>query len=100
MMYITPTRRENGSYGNMQSHKAPGMVAFPDEFMPEFFKVDKQASGFCQIEHDGEKVTSCTWDEDAYQAYIASLPEPEPEQPTETEQLRADVDYLLMMQEG
>lgn len=30
------------------------------------------------------------------------IPEPEPEepQPTEAEQLRADVDYLLMMQEG
>lgn len=100
MMYIDPTRRENGSYGNMQSNRAPGMVAFPDEFMPEFFKVDKQAAGFCVIEHDGETVTSCTWDEDAYQAYIASLPEPEPEQPTAEEQLRADVDYLLMLQEG
>lgn len=100
MMYIDPTRRENGSYGNMQSKRAPGLVAFPDELMGEFFKDGKQAAGFCQIEHDGEKVTSCTWDEDAYQAYIASLPEPEPEQPTAEEQLRADVDYLLMMQEG
>ena len=29
-----------------------------------------------------------------------TIPEPEPEQPTAEEQLRADVDYLLMMQEG
>lgn len=100
MMYINPTRRENGSYGNMQSKRAPGLVAFPDELMGEFFKSGKQSAGFCRIEHDGEKVTSCTWDEDAYQAYIASLPEPEPEPPTAEEQLRADVDYLLMMQEG
>ncbi len=100
MMYINPIRNEIGCYGNMQSNRAPGLVAFPDELMGEFFKAGKQAAGFCQIEHDGEKVTSCTWDEDAYQAYIASLPEPEPEQPTAEEQLRADVDYLLMMQEG
>lgn len=97
MMYINPTRRENGSYGNMQSNSAPGLVAFPDELMGEFFKDGKQAAGFCVIEHDGEKVTSCTWDEDAYQAYIASLPEPEPEpEPTELDQLRADVDYIAM----
>lgn len=96
MMYIDPARRENGSYGNMQSNRAPGLVAFPDELMGEFFKDGKQAVGFCVIEHDGEKVTSCTWDEDAYQAYIASLPEPEPEQPTAEEQLRADVDYIAM----
>ena len=79
----------------MQSNRAPGLVAFPDELMGEFFKDGKQAAGFCVIKHDGEKVTSCTWDEDAYQAYIASLPEPEPE-PTELEQLRADVDYIAM----
>lgn len=99
MMYIDPARRENGSYGNMQSNRAPGLVAFPDELMGEFFKDGKQAAGFCVIEHDGEKVTSCTWDEDAYQAYIASLPEPEPEpetEPTELEQLRADMDYIAM----
>lgn len=89
MMYIAPTRRENGSYGNMQSNRAPGLVAFPDELMGEFFKDGKQAAGFCTIEHDGETVTSCTWDEDAYQAYIAALPEPAEPEPTTEERVAA-----------
>lgn len=89
MMYIDPTRRENGSYGNMQSNRAPGLVAFPDELMGEFFKDGKQAAGFCVIEHDGEAVTSCTWDEDAYQAYIAALPDPVEPPPTTEERVAA-----------
>ena len=89
MMYIAPTRRENGSYGNMQSNRAPGLVAFPDELMGEFFKDGKQAAGFCVIEHDGEAVTSCTWDEDAYQAYIAALPDPVEPPPTTEERVAA-----------
>lgn len=42
------------------------------------------------------------WYEDATigELYNYIEPEPEPEPPTEMEQLRADVDYLLMMQEG
>lgn len=89
MMYIDPTRRENGSYGNMQSNRAPGLVAFPDELMGEFFKDGKQAAGFCTIEHDGETVTICTWDEDAYQAYIAALPDPVDPPPTTEERVAA-----------
>ena len=89
MMYIDPTRRENGSYGNMQSNRAPGLAVFPDELMGEFFKDGKQAAGFCVIEHDGETVTSCTWDEDAYQAYIAALPEPVEPPPTTEERVTA-----------
>lgn len=89
MMYIDPTRRENGSYGNMQSNRAPGLVAFPDEMMGEFFKDGKQAAGFCVIEHDGETVTSCTWDEDVYQAYIAALPDPVDPPPTTEERVAA-----------
>lgn len=89
MMYIDTTRRENGSYGNMQSNRVPGLVAFPDELMGEFFKDGKQAAGFCVIEHDGETVTSCTWDEDAYRAYIAALPDPVEPPPTTEERVAA-----------
>ena len=71
----------------MQSNRAPGLVVFPDELMGEFFKDGKQAAGFCVIEHDGETVTSCTWDEDAYQAYIAALPEPAEPEPTTEERV-------------
>lgn len=100
MMYIAPTRRENGSYGNMQSNRAPGLVAFPDEMMGEFFKDGKQAAGFCVIEHDGETVTSCTWDEDAYQAYIAALPDPVDPPPTTEERVAAlEAENKLLMEQ-
>ena len=78
MNYLNPNKNPSGAYGNLQSLPAAGLLAFPDDFLPEFFKADKECAGFVNIEHDGETVTACTWDEDAYQAYIASLPEPEP----------------------
>lgn len=84
MYYLNPEKRESGAYGNMQSNYAPGLLAFPDEFFPEYFKEGKQCAGFVNIEHDGSTVTSCTWDEGAYQAYIATLPEDEPEPYTPT----------------
>lgn len=42
------------------------------------------------------------WYEDAQigAVYDYIAPDPVPEPPTEMEQLRADVDYLLMLQEG
>lgn len=91
-MYISPETLSN------QSNYAPGLVYFPDEFLPEYFKEGKRAAGFVEIEHDSTKVTSCVWDEEAYQAWCEANPEqPEPEpEPTKLEQLRADVDYIAM----
>ena len=68
---------------------------------------------FCIIDNDG-KITNIIVAEETFAAAIGALPayddakigetyappEPEPAPPTEMEQLRADVDYLLMMQEG
>lgn len=53
----------------IQSNKAPGLLEFPDEFMSEFYKQDKRAAGFVNIVDDGQRVTSCVWDETAYQAW-------------------------------
>lgn len=77
MYYLNPNK-VGLSYGNLQSTKAPGLVAFPDEFMSEYFKEGKRAAGFIQIEHDGEKVTSCTWDDDAYAQWELQFPAPDP----------------------
>lgn len=86
-MYIDPITLSN------QSNPAPGLVYFPDEFLPEYFKEGKRAAGFVKIEHDGTKVTSCVWDEESYQAWCEANPEqpdPEPEpEPTDTEVLNA-----------
>lgn len=68
----------------IQSTPAPGLLEFPDEFMPTFYPEGKRAAGFVTITDDGTTVTSCAWDEEAYQAWCETNPEqPEPE-PTPT----------------
>lgn len=63
-------------YAPLQSTYAPGLLYFPDEFLPEFYKEGKRAAGFVDIEHDDEKVTSCVWNEEAYQEWLATQPNP------------------------
>lgn len=62
-----------------------GWAMFPESFVPVFYPADKRAAGFVDIIVEGSTVTACTWNEEAYQAYIASLPEPEPETPADSE---------------
>lgn len=71
-MYINP------QYMSLQSVFSPGLLEFPDEFLAEYFKEGKQAAGFVVIEDDGERVTACHWDEEAYQAWVAAHPAPDP----------------------
>ncbi len=83
MYYIHPDPNPGGGFSAPQSIAAPGLLAFPDEFLPVFYPENKQAAGFVTITHDGETVTDCQWNEAAYQAYLDSLPEPvePPEEP-------------------
>lgn len=73
----------DSAYNRLQSTEAPGLLAFPDEFLPEFYKEGKRAAGFVTIEDDGERVTDCRWDEEAYQAWVAEHPEPDPLPPAQ-----------------
>ena len=61
----------------IQSSKAPGLLEFQDEFMPEFYKEGKRAAGFVDIMDDGQRVTSCVWNEEEYQAWCAENPAPD-----------------------
>lgn len=61
----------------IQSTPAPGLLEFPDEFMPVFYPSDKRAAGFVDIEDDGRRVTSCVWNEEAYQRWCAENPAPD-----------------------
>lgn len=45
--------------------------------MSEFFKEGKRCAGCVDIEHDGEKVTSCVWNEEKYQTWVEANPEPD-----------------------
>lgn len=74
-MYLNPEK--TSCYAPLQSTDAPGLLEFPDEFLPEFYKEGKRAAGFVVIEDDGERVTSCRWDEEAYQAWAAEHPAPD-----------------------
>lgn len=60
----------------IQSTPAPGLLKFPDDFMPVFYPSDKRAAGFVTITDDGSAVTSCVWDEEAYQAWLSTQPDP------------------------
>lgn len=92
MYYMQPSPGPAGAYPPPQSAPAPGLLALPDEFLPAFYPPDKQAAGFVTIQHDGGTVTDCTWNEAAYQAYLAALPEPvepEPAPPSPEDRLAA-----------
>lgn len=75
MWYLNPNAN-NSSYPPLQSSYASGLLIFPDEFVSEFYKSGKIVAGFVTIEDDGISVTSCTWNEEAYQAYLATIPDP------------------------
>ena len=60
----------------IQSTPFPGALIFPDFFIPIYFPENKRAAGFVKITDDGTTVTSCVWDEDAYQAWLAEQPDP------------------------
>lgn len=62
---------------SLQSTPAKNLLIFPDEFIPVYFPLDKRAAGFVAITDDGETVTSCEWNEEAYQTWCAENPEPD-----------------------
>ena len=76
MYYINPNRGDKSSYSSLHSNYAAGHLLFPDEFISEFYKEGKRAAGFVTITDDGTTVTSCEWDEEAYQAWLAEQPDP------------------------
>ena len=69
MMYLSP------EYMSLQSTPASGLLEFPEVFLTEFYKEGKRAAGFVVVKDDGKKVTSCVWDEEAYQKWASENPE-------------------------
>lgn len=89
-MYIKSTPTENGNYGNPSSR---GELLLPDNLL--FAYLDSM--GFVNITHDGETVLTVERNEDAYNAYVESLP-PAPEPvPSEQDRLEAQVLYTALM---
>lgn len=69
----------------IQTTYAPGLLIFPKEFLLTFYPPDKRASGFVSISDDGTTVTSCIWDEKAYQKWAEENPEQPPVEPEATD---------------
>lgn len=76
MNFINPNVFINGSYISLQTRSAEGLLEFPDEFLPEFFKEGKRSAGFVDITDDGRKVLTCVWNEEAYQKWLSQQPDP------------------------
>ena len=82
MYIISKTINGSGSYPALQSWTSPNCpdthYFYPDEFFDLFYPKDKQCAGFITYEANDEAhtVTSVTWNDEAYDAYIASLPAP------------------------
>lgn len=62
---------------SIQSTKFAGALIFPDDLLHIYYQPDKRAAGFVTITDDGTTVTSCVWDDDAYQSWCAENPEPD-----------------------
>lgn len=74
----------NKKYNFIQSSPAPGLLLFPDAFMPVYYMDGKRAAGFVNITDDGTSVTSCEWNESAYQAWCEANPEQPEQEPLPT----------------
>lgn len=76
-----------------------GWASISEELAQVFYPTDKQCAGFVTCEFDGTVCTSCVWNDEAYQTYIDSLPEPveEVETPTQLDEIEAQVAYTAMM---
>lgn len=75
MLYLYIEYDDQTSFSPPMSHWAEGSYAFPDEFLPEYYKEGKRASGFVRVTHDETRVLSCVWDEEAYRKWEAENPE-------------------------
>ena len=68
-------------YGPIQSWsgKTPpsGCVEIPEDFVSVYNNPEKRSYGFVNITHDGTTVTSCEWNEEAYQQWCEENPEPD-----------------------
>lgn len=67
----------NKQTNSIQSTNFPGALIFPDNLLPIYYPPDKRAAGFVTTTDDGTTVTSCEWNESAYQAWCAENPEPD-----------------------
>lgn len=92
-MFIWSIPNENGYYGNPHSIEVEGDIKLPDELLSDYI----EAKGFVILEITNDTVTSVKLNEEAYNAYIASLPEPTEDKQSKIAELKrnlAKTDYI------
>ena len=97
-MFIKREPNEHGNYGNPTTMYEVGMATIPDFLINKYI----DTMGFAFLEFEEDTVTSVTINQEAYDAYQASIPEPEPEKPTEEDDVNAmlvDHEYRLTLVE-
>ena len=97
MNIIQINANENGGRPPMQSlHGAPpaGYALVPDTLDTSVFY---NFMGFVTLELDGSTVTAMTGNQEALDAYKASLPEPVEPEPTQLDRIDAQATYTAMM---
>lgn len=90
MFYIKSAPTENGNYGNPSSR---GELLLPDNLLSAYL----DSMGFVTITDDGETVLTVERNEEAYNAYIESLPEPTPPEPTQLDRVEAQTMWTALM---
>lgn len=99
MYYIKTQADKYGNLGNPVSNIADGMVVLPDELISDYIAT----KGFAFITVEDGTVTNVEVNQEALDAYEASLPEPlpEPEPMTqeEIEETLLDQEYRILLLE-
>lgn len=81
MYIISATANSNGGYSPLQEWKfatcPSGHYFFPDEYYSVFYPTDKRVAGFVTYEYDysTKAVKDVKWNDEAYEAYVATLPD-------------------------
>lgn len=80
MYIISANANDNGGYAHLQKWQYKTCPAnyhfYPDEFVSIFYAEDKRVSGFVKYEVDASNtVISVEWNDEAYEAYVATLPD-------------------------
>lgn len=76
-----------------------GWSVMPEAFVSVFYPSDKECAGFVNCVFEDGQCTFCEWNEEAYQAYLAALPETTEvvEEPTQLDRVEAQATYTAIM---
>lgn len=81
-MYIIPRQANpDGSYPPLNQWDKkypvpPTHYVFPDEYYDVFYMDGKRLKGYVTLEVEDEQITNVTWNDEAYEAAVALLPDP------------------------